>query len=92
MLSVSERCINRIKNIEEIMNKDELKIKNSKEQIKGIFEVSDIMSVSKDLGLSYNTVSKCMDLLIKLKILNIVQSRHRKFRYTKVLKMLEENQ
>lgn len=99
MLSASERCIGRIKKLEEIMQKDEMKIINSKEQIKGIFEVytyfkqyliSDIKSISKDLELSYNTVSKCVDLLIKLKILNIetVQSRHRKFIYVKVSTLL----
>lgn len=80
MISASENCIYRIKNLEEIMQKDEIKIRNSKKQIKCIFEVYsyfkqylilDIMAIFKDLDLSYNTDSKYVYLLIKLKILNI---------------------
>lgn len=101
MLYSTERGIKRVNNLEAVMLKDELKIRNSTTQVKGIYDVyayfkrhliSDIKSISEDLGLSYNTASKAVDLLIKLKILNIetVQSRHRKFRYTKVLKDLNE--
>lgn len=101
MLSAAEREIERVTNLEETMLRDELKIRNSAMQVKGIYDVhnyfkqhlvSDIKSASADLGLSYNTVSKAVDLLIKVKILNIetVQVRHRKFRYTKILKLLNE--
>lgn len=101
MLTSSERCIDSIKKLEETMLMDEMKIRNSKQQTKGMLDVyeyfkrhlnSDIKSVSEDLGLSYNTASKAVDLFIKLKILNIetVQARHKKFRYTKVLKILNE--